>query len=207
MKRLSLLVLLAAAACAAAIVTPDSFGGPYCLSPAFGTAACAITDQYSAGGVVFSNGTGTATFNDFPDAWGGISGLNTVDLLSPVQGFLVVLGSTTSGLTSSLSVEAGFSDPGDLLLEVFDAGNSLIASRVNGLDGLGPNGRSLITLSVPGIHSFSVSSPVGDVFGVDQIELGAISSVPVAGVPEPGSAWFIAIGLLGLLARRLRRPA
>jgi hypothetical protein len=65
--KILILILLAAVAVQAAIVTPDSFGGPYCSSPAFGAASCSITDQYKDGGILFSqNGVGTAVFSDPP---------------------------------------------------------------------------------------------------------------------------------------------
>src|ERR1700688_1354781 len=100
MKRLFLLVAFMPFAFADLILTPTSFGGPYCLSPTSGAAACSITTQYDSGGVVFSSGAGTATFLDggVTPAWGGINA-DIVDLLSPVDVQIVVPSTTTQGVT------------------------------------------------------------------------------------------------------------
>ena len=155
MKRLFMLVAFMPLAFADLKVTPTSSGGPYCLSSTFGAAACSITTQYDSGGVVFSSGVGTATFLDggVTPAWGGINA-SIVDLLSPVDVQIVVPSTTTQGVTSMVSVEAGFASDGNLLLSAFDGSHNLLASRVNGLDGIGPHGRSLITISMPGIAFF-----------------------------------------------------
>jgi hypothetical protein len=202
MKRVLVAALFLTVVAFGGIVTPDSFAGPYCLSPAFGMATCAIGDEYKAGGLLFSQmGVETAVFNDPPDAWGGINGQGIVDLLAPVNGAIVVPGTITPAVTGYLAVEAGSAAPGNLLLTVYDVGGNILGSRVNGLDGTGPHGSHLIILSIPGIRSFSVSTPEQDTFGVDQIEVGSISG---GGVPEPVSMVLVGSGL-ALLAYRRRR--
>lgn len=204
MNRFILLALLCAVPCFSAVVTPTSFGGPYCLTPPFGTAACSITDQYKAGGLIFSqDGVGTAVFNDPPNAWGGINGAGKVDLLAPVNGAIVVPGTLIPGVTGSISVEAGHADAGALQLTVYGVGGGVLATRLNGLDGTGPHGRHLITISIAGIRSFSVSTPRGDTFGVDQIDVGTISAAD--GVPEPGTILLLTSGLAFLVYSKVRR--
>jgi PEP-CTERM motif len=208
MKRLFLLVAFMPLAFADLIFTPASFGGPYCLSPSFDVAACSITTEYDSGGVVFNSGTGTATFDDggATYAWAGINA-GIVDLLSPVDVQIVVPGTITQGVTSKVSVEAGFASAGNLLLSVFDSSHNLITSRVNGFDGLGPDGRSLITISASGIAFFEVSTPGLDTFGVNQIDIADVTAAGGGGgenVPEPASALLFGTGLVSLVAMRRR---
>jgi hypothetical protein len=130
-----------------------------------------ITTQYDAFGVHFSDVVNTAIFNDPPLAWGGVNNSGIVDLIAPVNGKIVLPGTGgTPGSTSSLSVEGGNAATGNLLLEVFDCDGNLIGSTIND-DGIGPNGRKLMTLSIPGMSSFRVSTPAVDTFGVDSIAL------------------------------------
>ena len=218
-KRLVLLMAFVPLAFADILTTPSTPGAPVCLSPALGTAACSIGDQYDSGGLVFSDGVGTATFRDEIDgvfAWGGINAAGNVDLLTPVDVQIVLPGTTTQGMTSFISVEAGFAAAGNLLLSVYDGSGDLLATRVNGLDGVGPDNRTLITISVPGIEFFTVSTPALDSFGVDQITIGDVSTVPPGGgvpdgtpaVPEPASVLLFGTCLLSLaptLWRRIRR--
>ena len=199
--RFAMLFFMVVCASAATIITPDSFGGPFCLSPAFGPAACALSDEYKDGGLHFSWNVGTAVFEDPPYAWGGINGNNVVDLISPVNGWIVMPGTLSPGAVSYISVEAGWAAAGSLTLDVYDIYGNLLGSRVNGLDGTGPHGRTLITLSIPGIHFFSVYG--GDTFGVDQIELGEITPAG-APIPEPGTFALLCAGLGSLIL--FRRP-
>lgn len=158
------------------LTIPQSYGGPYCFSSVFGSAACVLAAQYKTGGIVFTafaGGHGCAPFNDggAVDAWSGLNSGGILDLVSPVDVQIVTPGTTSQATTSKVTVEAGFAADGDLLLSVYDSSFTLITSRVNGLDGLGPNGRSLITISAAGIAFFRVSTPVVDTFGVDSITI------------------------------------
>lgn len=202
MKRLIVLVfVLACTAFANTIITPDDFGGPYCLSPAGGSAACSLSSEYKDGGLVFSWGVGTAVFSDPPDAWGGINDSGGVDLVSPVNGWLVLPGTLTPGLVDYISVEAGYAADQTLTLAVYDINGNLLATRLNGSDGDGPHGRTLITLSgIQGIHYFSVYGD--DTFGVDQIELGEIT--PAGQIPEPATFLLLGGGLAAVLFLRRR---
>ena len=152
--------------------SPSSIDTTGKVSPAFGAATYVVTNDYDAFGVHFSDGgVDTAIFSDPPLAWGGVNGGGVVDLIEPVQGKIVVPGTGGSaGQTTSLSVEGGFAAVGSLLLEIFDCDGNLIGSTVND-DGTGPNGRTLMTLAMPGIASFHVSTPGSDTFGVDSIVL------------------------------------
>jgi hypothetical protein len=194
---LALLLLVGAPAVQATVITPDDFGGPYCLSPAFGAAACGITTEYEDGGVIFDGDV--AVFDDGVNAWGGINAVNVVDLVSPVNGLFVVPGTAMLAVTDFLSVEIGFAAVGSLLLEAFDINGVLLGSSFND-DGIGPHGRTLATLSLAGIHSFRVSG--ADTWGMDQIEFGELTAVP-----EPSTVILIGAGLVCLAVRRRRRSA
>src|SRR5262249_49940967 len=101
----------------AAIITPNDFGGPYCLSPSFGAASCGIPPQYPPGGLVFDGRT--AVFNAPPNAWGGIDPSGVVSLIAPVHGFFVVPSTTTNATTGAITVEIGLAAVGTLTLDVF----------------------------------------------------------------------------------------
>jgi hypothetical protein len=68
-------------------------------------------------------------------------------------------------------------------------------------DGIGPNGRDLLTLSIPGMVYFDVFTTAQDTFGVDQLSFNTPS-----GVPEPCTFLLIGFGLagVGLLRRRFK---
>jgi len=104
---LTALTLTFASSAHAGTITPDLVVVP--VSPAFGTVAAGgrVTDQFKAFGVIFSDGVATAIFDDPPLAFGGVNLAGTVDLVTPVNGFLVVPGTTTLTSTNFLSVEAG----------------------------------------------------------------------------------------------------
>ena len=202
MWALTALTLMFASSAHAGTITPDLVVVP--VSPAFGTVAAGgrVTDQFKAFGVIFSDGVATAIFDDPPLAFGGVNLAGTVDLVTPVNGFLVVPGTTTLTSTNFLSVEAGVAGEGNLLLQVFDVNRLLLGSTVND-DGLGPHARTLMTLNIPGMTFFSVSSPVGDTFGVNQLDF---NGGDLSGVPEPGTFLLLGSSLIGLVGyRRTRR--
>ena len=170
----AILAAITAVPAAAATYTfsPGSIDTTDKVSPALDPASYFVTDDYDAFGVWFGDGgVRTAIFRDPPLAWGGVDDNGFVDLFSPVGAKVVVPGTGgTSGRTSHLSVEGGNAAVGSLLLEAYDCAGNLIGSTVND-DGAGPNDNTLMTLDLPGIHSFRVSTPVGDTFGVDSIEM------------------------------------
>ncbi|MCL1475505.1 PEP-CTERM sorting domain-containing protein [Argonema antarcticum] len=169
-----------------------------------------VGDAFIDFGVDYSFGGKEGIFND-----GGVvsfSGVNNsiLDLISPVDGRIVVGGTKNQGLTSLLSIEAGRSAPGDLLLEAFDIQGKLLASVFNGLP-LGSHGRTTMTIDRGGVFDiafFKVSTPVGDYFGVNQVDLEA---PVVAAVPEPTSTLgLLALGTLGagsMLKRKQQQKA
>jgi len=197
LRNILALAVLAAASLSAAVVTPLDAGGPYCDSPPFGLAACSITSEYSSVGLIFKD---TAVFDDPPRAWGGINGLGEVDLLTPVLFHLVVPSTAILGTVDSITVEAGFADDGSLTLEAYDIMGGLLGSALNGPPE-GPFGRTTMSLSILGMHSFKVGG--GDTFGVNSIEFGTIT--PAGAVPEP-STWAMIAGAL-LALSHLRRKS
>jgi hypothetical protein len=153
------------------IFTPDSIDTAGKVSRAFGPARYIEVGDYEPFGVELSTDVPTAIFRHGALAFGGVNAAGVVDLLAPVDGRIVIPGSNGQpGRVSHLSIEAGFSDVGNLLLETFDCAGRPLASTVND-DGIGPTGRTLMTLSVDGMSSFRVSTPAGDTFGVDSIGL------------------------------------
>jgi len=143
--------------------------GPLAVGGEVGTAFIDFGVDYGFGGVegIFDNGGGDE------GAFCGISAVGTCDLLTLVDGRIVVPGTTDQGLTNFLFVEAGFAAAGSLLLEVFDKDGFLLDSVVNGLP-LGPHGRMTMTIDRGGVFdiaSFTVSTPGSDSFGVDQVDL------------------------------------
>lgn len=175
-----------------------NYGGPYCNSPTFGAPTCLITTQYKAGAIIFGATVpgqatfGAATTTEGPlTSWAGVSATNNVDLLTPVNVQVVLPGTTNQATTGYIAVEAGFAASGNLLLSVYDISGSLIATRANGLDFIGPHGRSLMVLGVPpigspfggqvnapfsgplsGIAFFIITTPGIDTFAVNQIWVG-----------------------------------
>jgi hypothetical protein len=172
--------------------------GPLAPGGTVGTAATAFGVDYSFGGVegIFHDGGGV-------HGLAGVNGSGILDLVSPTDGRIVVLSTTTPGLTSYLKAEAGLSGNGSLTLEAFDINGVLLASVVNGLP-VGPAGRTTFTIDRLGVYdiaSFRISG--ADTHGVNQIWIEA----PVAanGVPDSSPLVLLVAGMFLIGARRFLR--
>jgi hypothetical protein len=163
---------------------------------------------YLGFGVDFSTGGREGVFCDEYLGWsctvqafGGVNRSGDLDLLTGVDGRIVVPGTLAQGLTSQIYAEAGYAAAGALLLTVYDIDGNDIGHVLNG-NPTGPHGRTTFSIIAPGatIASFAISSPGADGFGVDVIAL----ATPI-GIPEPGSLALIGAGVLGLGLIRRRR--
>lgn len=193
-------MVLAAGAANAALLTHSAqdWTGP--VTPAFGPLAAggAVGSFFIDKGVDYTFGNVEGVFSDPPLALCGINADGDCDLLTAVDGRIVVAGTLDQGLTSFLNVEAGFADDGTLTLEVFDLSMTLITSVLNGPP-LGPEGRTTMTIDRLGIFDiafFRVSG--GDTWGLDTLSLEA----PIAAaVSEPFTSLLLGLGLAGLALR------
>lgn len=166
-------------------------------TPAYGNLATsgALSTNYIDFGVDFSFGGVEGYFDDTDIfAFGGINVDGVLDLVTAVDGRIVVAGSMVGATTNAVWVEAGYAPAGLLTLSAFDVNNVLIGSVSNGA-ALGLNSRSLLSLFAPGIASFMISG--SDPFGVAQIRLGSA-------VPEPAS-WALMIGGFAVAGQAQRR--
>jgi hypothetical protein len=206
LKFLIAAALLASAGSAQAVLSPGAFGpdsNPAVnVTPAFGPLAPGgeLGANYIDFGVDFTYGGVEGFFDDGDvNEFCGINSQGICDLLTGIDGRIVALGTLDSATSNFIFVEAGFADPGTLLLEAFDSANNLIGSQVN-TAAIGPNNRSVFFISAPGIAFFSLTG--NDTFGVAQISIDPRSAV----VPEP-STWAMLIlgfGAVGVAARRRR---
>ncbi len=184
--------------------TPSDFGGVV-VSPPFGSLVSGgeAGTNYDTFGVDFSYGGVEGVFNDPPLAFTGVDSFGIVDLLSPVDGRIVVLGTSNQGVTNHFYAEAGFASAGALLLSVYDTSHNLIGSAFNG-DPTGATGRTTFEINTPGIAYFSITDPGLDSYGVTEIVLGTISPVPE---PETYAMLLAGLGLLGFMARHRKESA
>jgi hypothetical protein len=180
--------------------TPQSVAA-VAVSSTFGTIAPGGTVGANtiAYGVDFTYGGTEGVFNDPPLAFGGTNSSGVLDLVSPVDGRIVLAGTTTQGVTDFFSAEAGLSPPGALTLTAFDAVGNIIQSVFNG-NPLGPNGRTTFSIAAPGIAAFRISG--ANTFGVDGITLNTPSPVQQTPIPATLSLFAAALGGLGLVAWR-----
>ncbi len=196
------------AAGAQATLSPGAFGpdsNPAVVaSPAFGPLAAGgeLGANYINFGVDFTYGGKEGFFDDGDvNEFAGVNGSGNLDLLTGIDGRIVVLGTLTSATSNFIFVEAGFAAPGTLTLQAFDINNILIATQVNSA-AVGPNNRSVFYISTPGIAFFSLTGT--DTFGVAQVSINPQS---IGGaVPEPAS-WAMMIGGLAVAGAALRRRA
>ncbi len=185
-------------------VTPYDASPPVNVSSAFGPLAAggAVGSTLAPFGIDFTYGGVEGIFSDPPLAFGGVNGGGVIDLLAPVDARFVV--GAAQGATSYVSVEGGYADVGNLLLEVYDTNGNLLASTFND-DGTGPNGRTLMTIDRAGVYDiawFRVSTPGQDAFGVNQISFERVQSVP-----EPSLLALSGLGAIVVAFRRRRKAA
>jgi hypothetical protein len=192
----ALALLLSAGVSTASTISfqPGSVPG-VAVSSAFGGVVPGGTAgaNYIGFGVDFTYGGTEGIFLDPPLAFAGVSSSNIIDLVSPVDGRIVLAGTTTQGTTDFFSAEAGLSPPGALTLTAFDVAGHILQSVLNG-NPLGPNGRTTFSISAPGIAAFRISG--ANTFGVDGITLN--TPEVVAATPIPASLPLFGAALVGL---------
>lgn len=201
-------------AAAAAMALPFSANAALVSTDANAVAGVALTSPFGAlnqavgaatisTGIDFTFGNVEGIFDDSSaNAFCGINGAGNCDLISAVDGRIVLLNSLTQGLTDYFYAEAGNSAIGSLTLSVFDVNNNLLTSALNGLPN-GDNGRTTFEISRASadIAFFSISG--GDTFGVNEIRI----ETPLGGVgavPEPATWAFMIFGF-GAIGGALRR--
>lgn len=171
-------------------------------TPPFGSLTEAVGTQAIQFGVDYSFGNVEGIFNDGgPHALCGISSTGTCNLLTAVDGRIVVLGTTDQGLTNFINILAGFSSPGALTLSVFDQGGNLLQTAT----GAGSLGPFSVTRSAFDIASFRIGG--NDTFGVRSVAIETPMGA-VGAVPEPGT-WammLLGFGAIGGALRRRRKP-
>ena len=179
------------------IFTPDS--AAHSLCPPF--AACPpgsqITDEYIDFGVdftVFNGNPPVGVFIDPPEKFAGVNGSGDLDLVTDSCGRIVVPGSQSQATTDLIIIEAGnVLGPNDILLEVYDAGGTVIGSSIAD-DGTGEDGDLVAVVQVDGqtIASFCVITPTNDTYGLRRIHLND----PGVGVQTMSPAAILGLALL-----------
>ena len=145
-------------------------------------------------------------------AFCGVSDSGDCDLATGIDGRIVLTGSSVTGATRYLQLEAGyFDEDSNPLLEVFDRDGALLDS-VAGVRANAPFGQPqyaplLFTVLRDGadISFFRFGLPGGDDyqgFGVNRITIESPTAVPI-----PGTLGLIGAGLIALGAIRRRTPA
>jgi hypothetical protein len=195
------IALVTSSSVAAATFGPGD--APVAVGSPFGPLAEALGTSYINFGVDFTWGGVEGIFDDPPLAFGGVNGEGVLDLESPVDGRIVVEGTTMQGITDYFFAEAGFAADGSLLLELFDIAMNLLGSVPNGPPP-GDNGRTTFEYSGAGIAYFRISG--NDSFGVNQISLNTPTAAGVPPIPLPAGGVLLlgALGGLALLRRRQR---
>lgn len=197
----------------------DSFNGmanrpiwPFPSPPPYGEPATVpnesrVSDQFLASdGVVFSSDIPYIAVVDIttgdispdhapsvPNAIGGVASNGKLSYSAPIIGnFFLPSDPSVKAITDFVSASTDTRGIGGLvLLEVFDTEGQLLGST-SAIDFDGP----ILSLSLPGIHSFRLS---GDgTAGFDDITFNEVTANQVASVPEPSSALgLLAFGALG----------
>ena len=193
------LILSASSLTHAALVTHNGSDFTDAQTPAFGTLADAVGEFYIDWGVDYSYGNQEGVFNDPPAALCGINGSGVCDLLTAVDARIVGLGTTDQAFTSFVSVTAGNSAAGTLLLEVFDISMNLLGSALN--PGSGASTFSVDRAGVSDIAFFRVSGD--DTWGLRTVSIEAPTGA--VDVPEPTSLAVLALGLLAMGSRRFAK--
>jgi len=177
--------------------TPDS-NGPPVLSPPFGPLAAggAAGANYINFGVDFNfpGGPVVGIFSDPPDAFGGVNANGILDLITDVDGSIVVPGTTNPATTDYFYAEAGYADLGVETLTVYNSSLVPIGSATDN-NPTGAFGRYTFAISTPGIAYFTISSP-NDSFGVDDISLN--TPVGIGATPLPPTWTMLIAGFVGL---------
>jgi hypothetical protein len=196
----------AAAASASTISFAPGSVSTVAVSSTFGTIAPGGTvgANYIAYGVDFTYGASEGIFDDPPLAFLSANSSGILDLVSPVDGRIVLADTTTQGVTNFFSAEAGLSPPGALTLTAFDVAGNIIQSVFNG-NPLGPNGRTTFSISAPGVAAFRISG--ANTFGVDGITLNTPTAVAQTPIPAALSLFASALGGLGYAGGRRRKSA
>jgi PEP-CTERM motif len=184
----------------AAIISTDASAVPgVAVTPAFGPLAQAVGTATISTGIDFSFGNVEGIFNDPPNAFCGINAAGNCDLVTDVDGRIVLLNSLVQGLTSYFYAEAGNSAAGSLTLSVFGVNNNLLETALNGPPN-GANGRTTFEIlrASADIAFFSISGR--DTYGVNEIRI----ETPLAAVPEPATWAFMIFGF-GAIGGAMRR--